>query len=375
MALHLVPRDVRPWTVMVFMASDTDLELYAQQDLEEMQKIGSVPGRMHVVVQVARRRFKHPARFYIREGRRDPCSLPTGPKSTGNPAVLANFLSWARRTCQAERYMLVLWGHAFGLGYGRNYGDALTICEIGDVLARFARTVPNGKLDVLGCDACSMSKAEATYQFRNSVDILIASQTSIPYFGWPYESLLTLIARNRAISPENLATTMVQRFVDSYRPPEVMLSAVNLESGSQLDEVLDSLSHALIEARKTKRLRDRIDRTFQQAASANGFERPLVDLGDLCREFAKKNLNRDITAAARATRRTLRAVIGHRTLPAKLQRRFHGLGIYVPLVTRGSFLKDLDIGRNNYRKLDLMKRTAWDDVVFPSRTPSGASKQ
>src|SRR2546423_13708888 len=91
-------RDVRPWTVMVFMASETGLEVFAETDLEEMQRVGSVKRKLHLVVQLARRRFKTPIRFYIRPGAREVVSRPQGPKDTGNPKVLASYLDWVRRT-------------------------------------------------------------------------------------------------------------------------------------------------------------------------------------------------------------------------------------------------------------------------------------
>ena len=351
---------------MVFFASDTDLELFAQNDLEEMQKVGSVPGKVHVVAQVARRRYSTPVRFYIRKGRREPVARPRSPKSTGNPLVLASFLRWARDTYPADRYMLVLWGHAFGLGFGRNYGDALTIGELGKVLKQFAATLPSGKLDVLGCDACSMSKAEAAFEFRDAVGVLVASQLGIPYMGWPYDRILQTIVSQPDIETPACGQAIVDEFIDSYVPPEVGLSSLNLEEGQQLDDVIGRLSDSLLAAWRSKRQRDRIRTIFRKAARTPGFERPLIDLRDLCKKLTEASINRAVGTAARATVRTLRAVVDHRSLPARRD-GLNGLGIYAPFVAHGSFKKDLQVGRSSYTKLALMKRTAWDDLVLPRR--------
>jgi hypothetical protein len=46
--------------------------------------------------------------------------------------------------------MLVLWGHSYGLGFGRDHGDALTMPE----LARALKTKKKGyAIDILGANA------------------------------------------------------------------------------------------------------------------------------------------------------------------------------------------------------------------------------
>jgi hypothetical protein len=365
MRLFSAPHDVRPWTVMVYMASDTDLELFAQADLEEMQKVGSVKGKLHVVAQLARRRFKTPIRFYIRQGRRDPVSRPQGPKDTGNPQVLASYLDWARRTCPADRYMLILWGHSFGLGFGRNYGNALTIGELGTVLRQFAATLPHGKLDVLGCDACSMSKAEAVYQFRDSVDVLVASQTMMPFAGWPYQHVLTQLVRAPRVDTLELGDRIVRLFIDSYKPPEVSLSAIKLSHGDTLKQAIGALSVSLMRAGRSKSQKARIRATFERTANTGGLERPLIDLGDLCKKLSVSRVDDAVKAAARTTLTALRSVVDEKqSLPRNL-RHLNGLGIYAPLVARGTFRKDLEVGTHMYRTLDLMRDTAWDELVLP----------
>jgi len=357
---------------MVYMASDNDLEVYALRDMEEMQKVGSVSGKLHVVVQVARRRFKTPMRFYVEKGRRRPCSNPAGPKDTGNPEVLASFLNWARRTVPAQRYMLVLWGHSFGLGFGRNHGNALTIGELGKVLTEFASKVPQGKLDVLGCDSCSMSKAEAVYQFRDSVDVLVASQTVMPFAGWPYQEVLQELVQRPDIDTSTLGENIVQTFVDSYVPPEVGLSSIKLDGGDSLKQAIGALSQSLIEAARSKSQNARIQGIFRKTANTGGLERPLIDLGDLCNNLSKNRVDGAVKTAAKKTLKMLRALVEPQTFPARLP-HLHMLGIYAPIVAKRSFKKDLKIGTGMYRALDLMQKTAWDELVLPRRRRSPGS--
>ena len=89
----------------------------------------------------------------------------------GTKETLANFLQWSRHHYPADRYFLVLWGHAYGLGYGRDHGDPMTLPEIREAIhvfrlpldAKAQDGVPPAwpKLDLLGANACAMSYAEA----------------------------------------------------------------------------------------------------------------------------------------------------------------------------------------------------------------------
>ena len=55
----------------------------------------------------------------------------------GKPATLTEFLSWSLQWYPAEHYFLVLWGHAYGLGFGRDHDDPLTLDELKIALSAF----------------------------------------------------------------------------------------------------------------------------------------------------------------------------------------------------------------------------------------------
>ena len=65
--------------------------------------------------------------------------------STGNPIVLREFVRWAGAKFPAEHYLLVMWGHAFGLGFGRDHGDPLAMTELAWALNRGPLKVPSDK--------------------------------------------------------------------------------------------------------------------------------------------------------------------------------------------------------------------------------------
>ena len=57
--------------------------------------------------------------------------------STGDPEPLRHFSARVKGDplSVANHYMLVLWGHTFGLGFGRDHNQPLTIRELRGALA------------------------------------------------------------------------------------------------------------------------------------------------------------------------------------------------------------------------------------------------
>src|SRR6185369_8704804 len=98
----------------------------------------------------------------------------------------------------------VLWGHAYGLGFGRSHNRAITMSGLRSCLE-------GQKVHVIGANACAMSYVEAVYELRRSADYLVASQISVPFVGWPYESVLKQI--DDGTTPEKFGRLIVDAYV------------------------------------------------------------------------------------------------------------------------------------------------------------------
>ena len=97
-------RDVRPWTVMVYMAAGDSAEMddYAVRDLREMQQ--GANEHVHVAVQIKRHWPEIPQRYVItgygRQGSSERISSRRRmPKHTdmGDRETLTDFLEWSRQ--------------------------------------------------------------------------------------------------------------------------------------------------------------------------------------------------------------------------------------------------------------------------------------
>jgi len=338
----------------------------------------------------------------------------------GSRETLANFLQWSRHHYPADRYFLVLWGHAYGLGYGRDHGDPMTLPEIREAIHEFRQPLEAQaqagasqewpKLDLLGANACAMSYAEAACELRSEVQYLVASEIAIPLAGWPYETILGCMSKQAEADPawdmppdavgQLVADRYVTQFDGSGTGERGAMSVLNLNAADTLTRHVADLGQAILNV---------VDGTDKGAGerlaqirgafigTAAGDVRPLVDLVDLSerlddvcvdlRELSPHPTLEVLSAAARrlasflapgketthdATQRPdaprlVTFVAQHKDLEG-----LHGIGIFAPFVTDERDLKRLGLdaaspetGRPAYDRLELAKAAkAWAPLVF-----------
>jgi hypothetical protein len=261
---------MKDWTILVYLAGDNDLEMDAHADLYEMTRAES-NDRLAVVVQFDGRR-KGTIRYRVQHKQLEPLGDPLPETNTGDPAVLTNFVRWARETYQAQHYLLVLWNH--GTGWqdvradfdwtslqrgltGRDLDHSMFASTVRKANARLHRdraicldatsrdfldnqelkrgladALQGDKVDVLGFDACLMGMIEIGYQLRDQAQFMVASQEVEPRFGWPYESILRTLYQNPGMTPREVSALIVAAYgqmgVKERAPTKYTQSALDL---------------------------------------------------------------------------------------------------------------------------------------------------
>jgi cysteine peptidase C11 family protein len=367
-------RQPRPrWALLSYMVSDALQLPAAHADIVEMQRVGSTDD-VKIALQVQLKAGDKFKRFTV--GPRNP-SLRGAPESdlavlrpeaaaksnqVGSAQTLKEFLQWAKDNIDAEHYLLVLWGHSFGFGFGRfdanpslsgtatkeifesvldvpdlrrlmaaptkrpaskagktkePHDNLLDIADIGVALDEFRQSRGGKALEILGHNTCNTSKAEIALALEGKAHFLVASQLAIPLFtGWPFKDVLETLVSKPSIEPRDLSKAIVDAFVKSYIPKTVALSALDLSHSSVIRHDVTTLADALIDA-----MDDPTDGLRNQAVIAMGFinarretaalmpkeaSEPAVDFYGLCREIL--NAIDNVPAAARGT--TLKHVAG-----------------------------------------------------------------
>ena len=367
----------KDWTVMVYMAAakDVQTEQSAIRDIKELQKVGTT-SRVNVIVQIDRQWPGYPERYGIHKGRSEPIPIKTSEglrpsadsssSNTGDPKPLRGFLQWARTACRAKRYLLVLWGHAYGLGFGRDHGDQLTLKELASALAPFKAS---GKLDLLGANACAMSYAEAAYELRNSAQFMVASEISVPYAGWPYEEILRDLVRNPQMKAAALGKKIIERYVESLGGQNVALTLLDLKKAGGLRSRVSALARAVTASLRRDRTRNQTIDAFLD--TAHGDVRPLIDLLDLC-EHLQTLPDKAVKKAAGDMMSLLDKKAGFdltpdpETDPGPELDGLNGLGIFAPAVTGEATLTKLELHKDSYNELALVKAkdNLWSKLVY-----------
>jgi hypothetical protein len=383
-----VPPAIRDWTFMVYMsASDSHkLDTVAVRDLKEMEDGAKGNKNVAVVAQI-NRHWPETAQRYVMTSKGAKLLSPLeGDTNMGKGETLSTFLSdvLANEEYRAKNYCLVLWGHAFGVGFGRHKGDALLLPELRGALNTFKEKRSGTSLELLGTNACSMSYLEAAFELKDVASLMVASQITVPFAGWPYNVIL-----NR-IGPDTKARTLAEIIVNAY-----VTQFDDLPGGDRLAMTVLDLQHAEKCGRRLEKLataiHDEISKGYNTdtmaelrdifMGAAAGDVRPLIDLTTLCEILCGKGT---VTMADPIRETAADLLAGLRKFePTSLEdeqlpkrapedpliayKRAHpalvdlkGIGVYAPFITDQGILDRLQLSQRPKDDLGSVRR-GWED--------------
>jgi len=236
-----------------------------------------------------------------------------------------------------------------GIAYDDNAQDFLDNIEMKRVLSSTKRLL-KAKVDILGMDACMMNMAEVGYQLRDSVSLMVGSEEVEPGDGWPYDRILAKLAKKPAMTPNELAVTIVNEYISSYPANAgVTQSACDLAKSGLLAGAVDQLAKALNSNLPDATVRGTI---VECRLQAQAYDTPdYVDLYDFCDLLDAKSGVTEIKAACNTVKKAIQAdgFVIKSSYKGKAVEHSKGLSIYFPQ-GKLSML---------YGTLDFAKKTAW----------------
>ncbi len=252
------------WTILTYSIADTNLEEYMMTDLEEIGDVGSQEG-LNLVALVDR------AADYTDEGvlglddwqgakllqigQGEATVLKDeGDINTGDPAVLADFLSYGIENYPADHYALILSDHGAswpGVGDDESSdGDGLSLAELNEGISDGLAGAGLEKLDLLGFDACLMATYEVASSLAPLANRMVASQELEPGHGWDYTAF-DEVADDGKATVDELAGAIIDTFKgqseDEGDEAEITLSEIDLTQMGAVDEALKAFTDVLID--------------------------------------------------------------------------------------------------------------------------------
>lgn len=390
------------WTIMVYMAGDNNLDPDGVNDLKEMKKVGSTE-QINIIAQFDRAAGHVARRYYLRKGGivTGDAVASLGAVNTGDPAALTDFIKWGVKNYPAEHYLLVLWNHGQGwddtdvyaderyrglrrLATGRvqhaffhtpvrrtlekaggsnvaraillddNAKDFLDNLEMKKVMTGAAKLLKR-KVDIFGMDACLMSMAEVGYQVSGSADYTVGSEQTEPGDGWPYHTILSVLAKNPAMTPRDLSTLIVDKYLASYPnsiEDGVTFSACDLSKAGALATAVSGLATALKASLSDNAARQRILAVRNKVQ--NYYVEDNIDLVDFCTLLSKAGADSATTTACKNVIRAVQSdYVIKQGYKGPSMKNSNGVAIYFP--TRA--VSPL------YAGLDFSKKTGWDGFL------------
>ncbi len=362
----LVSKDLKEWTVMVFINGKNNLEPYALKDMNEMEQIGST-NKVNVVTETGLvsgygdMPWTGTARFLIKKDAdtntiTSPILANLGKVDMGDYNSVVDFVNWAKATYPAKHYMLVIWNHGSGwdksapasvtrgISYDEETGHNINTPQMGTILKNV------GGVDVYGSDACLMQMAEVTYELKDGVTYIVGSEETEPGDGYTYNDLLGPLADNPAMTPEQLGTLAANAYADHYQAANEGSTQSLLKTSAlpQFLTLMNNFASAMMKANEKAAVKTAISGAQSFAVSDNH------DIWHFASLMAKSTKNAAVKSAAAALQSYISGslILVNRPTTSAYDNA-HGIAAYMP-----------SYGFNgDYNSLAWAQASQWDEFI------------
>lgn len=343
----------KPLTFLVFMAADNDLADFVEDDLDEMQSVGSNEN-VNILVYLNSKSSegnKFSRKLVVQKGHADAWAADKQYDS-GDAATVYRACKWAHKHFPADRFVIVFWNHGSGslnrslsiddaamrsVCYDDTTGHHLTDAHVRTVLDSTVKNLRDGKkIDIVAFDACYMGGIETAFAVKDFANYMVASEETIPGNGYGYDRFLSVVAQG-PIDPQQLVQVMVSAYQSEYsRASDYTLSAIDLRLINSVVKKVNSLSEhciTLLRGSKGKQVQTMLLDCAQKAQHFS--EATYIDVVDFLELVGKsvkdlklnaadaKAFSEKIEDASSAIKRAILANVYGNKYP-----KAHGLSIY-----------------------------------------------
>lgn len=356
------------WTVMAYMAADAEPALPWQDDINEMEGaaltdhvkvvalVDPLGGGNSVIYEIMADNPLNPS-IVSTEVDDGGTVIPLNEVNMASAETLRRFIEFAATEYPADRLALVLWGH--GAGWYGLCADQLNIMSLPSLRTALTGACENvsQEIDMVLIDSCLGGTLEMVFELSDVADVLVASETNVPYSGQRYDLVLDILARDTTQSAEDWGTKISEVFGISLGSMSLSgtMAVFDLDDVPQLESSLDELSRQLIW--HSRIYGSRILRAVLEAQVFDMDSAP--DAGHLLGRLVQAELPHEIVWAAldamcdyREIVRSFRVQEDEFDPEASSYRNASGAILYLPVSTG-----------TTYSYLQISERTQWDEAA------------
>jgi hypothetical protein len=370
----------RPWVVLVYLVADHDqpqpvgpqLNEIAAAQLEALSVDAFETGTLTYCQVDFTNAEPHNCTFGERRIDVGGVCTPGPETNAADRATLTKFFEdtardVATRGIENPRYAVIFWGHSVGpSGLFRdpapfNRNPSLKLPDLRRALEALGRPY----VDVVIFQDCWMSSLEVSYELRNIVRYMIASQKIVRPMKmvWPFGLLFTEL--KRPTSPSNqMVETMVDILTKRYKVDEdadIPFSALTMDAAPGLAEPLSRFATALEDLEGAQKTASR-----QIMLETLGGDAALLDVRTLCKRLRTANI---IRQEALDLERVVNTLVVRHTARPEIDPGLTGISLF-----RRPSNADIDesvFGRSislaAYNDLALSEDTGWSTMAFELR--------
>lgn len=359
----------KEWTFLVFINGHNNLSPFADQNIIDMEKVGSTKD-LNVVVEWGSESSTKTKRLYIQKS--------TNPKKVMSPSVMEmenhdmgdyknfiQFVNWGVKKYPAKHYFVAIWNHGSGwhrnanlvkpmdISFDDNSGNHITTEQLGVAMAEIKKTIGRN-VDIYGSDACLMQMVEVAGEMKGDVNYFVGSQETEPGEGWPYLTFLKKWAAKPTMSAADISILLSKEYLASYTggiygTRSVTFSAWDM---SQLDGVykaVTELGQSLMNVNNTQLAE--VKQTVQSTQSFTYSD--YVDLGDFTKRLKTANVGKSVSGLAETESAIKKLVLT--TDNSNSFKDSTGISIWLPTYTSSD--------QERYDGLKFSQATRWNEVT------------
>lgn len=384
-ARRLVPSEIRAtkqWTILVYMNSEQSsaLDHLGNADIEKLKAVGSGDEINILVLRRSPTSEESTKISLIRSGGVEVVKDYGRRVDLNDPRSLVEFYQFAAEFYPANRYFLDLWegvssfsrvSHQVGdralLGRrAREVNSGLDVRGIAQAL-REIKELRNGQaIEILCLDQGNAQSAELVYEVKDSLQLLLGTESLMPSNGWPYQALLESIKNQPTQTSEAIASLAAQLFVEHYSGANLPTFGVQqsviaplLISGiaSQVSGLLTNL-----EAQSPQVLRSVYLSMVEAAKYGTSDSRDMIDFLQLYRDL--QDLPPELKTQVDQVIPLLKSVILRNFVAGDAVKQSHGLGVWLPVT-----LEKYEGAEESYAELRWSRDTSWSRFLQKLMNP------